>query len=635
MAAVLASIETVEVKEDIIASADIGNHKAIESSHAPTLLNLLTAGASMDIASIHQVLSMLSLLLDAVSAGRSPFYADNAWEIAIALQGYIRHWDTLPISDQTIESLQEVKPESKINSSSEIDSTLETVQLLLAQLASIGHPRDMFLFSCEYLHTLARDMSQELDPEERLSRFVQYYRFMLQVLERNQTPRKTSMVTDAIALFRYGLPLFSFLRSQNSLHETHLMRSFTSDFVLYFKLLVDYADTQSIKELLVASALELAETLFSYLDESLPSSILVDASQFLKTCRDLGIQITSNLECKLGHSIIVSMYFHPMLVGEQMPWILNRMWLFDTHLIHIIMLLESIQKIDHWKALSVLDFILVGFAEDSVTLSIYDGNASPNDTMTAHQRLIKAMIAAISNAPSQKTAQSLFVAFKRLFVIYTDEVKSRILLMLIMDSGAPAMIVAGITILKDCIHKAYNLIGNGKKTRPLFASRQITDTFFEALLDGKSILYRNNVIYPNTTIFENTELFFERHGIIMHALNLYLYLLLREKANTDRVGVWDSMHLCSVERKLLCPARLAMNRTIKELEADMNKQIEEGRSSSGHAETHAISQGSTGCDHSRITVDPNITNGLINMQILESVLDHIQECIREHTQETS
>ncbi|KAH9267024.1 hypothetical protein BASA83_010222 [Batrachochytrium salamandrivorans] len=586
MAAVLASIETVEVKEDIIASADIGNHKAIESSHAPTLLNLLTAGASMDIASIHQVLSMLSLLLDAVSAGRSPFYADNAWEIAIALQGYIRHWDTLPISDQTIESLQEVKPESKINSSSEIDSTLETVQLLLAQLASIGHPRDMFLFSCEYLHTLARDMSQELDPEERLSRFVQYYRFMLQVLERNQTPRKTSMVTDAIALFRYGLPLFSFLRSQNSLHETHLMRSFTSDFVLYFKLLVDYADTQSIKELLVASALELAETLFSYLDESLPSSILVDASQFLKTCRDLGIQITSNLEY-------------------------------------------------HWKALSVLDFILVGFAEDSVTLSIYDGNASPNDTMTAHQRLIKAMIAAISNAPSQKTAQSLFVAFKRLFVIYTDEVKSRILLMLIMDSGAPAMIVAGITILKDCIHKAYNLIGNGKKTRPLFASRQITDTFFEALLDGKSILYRNNVIYPNTTIFENTELFFERHGIIMHALNLYLYLLLREKANTDRVGVWDSMHLCSVERKLLCPARLAMNRTIKELEADMNKQIEEGRSSSGHAETHAISQGSTGCDHSRITVDPNITNGLINMQILESVLDHIQECIREHTQETS
>ncbi|KAH6576013.1 hypothetical protein BASA62_001654 [Batrachochytrium salamandrivorans] len=244
MATVLASIETVEVKEGSIASADIGNHKAIESSHAPTLLNLLTAGASMDIASIHQVLSMLSLLLDAVSAGRSPFYADNAWEIAIALQCYIRHWDTLPISDQTIESLQEVKPESKINSSSEIDSTLETVQLLLAQLASIGHPRDMFLFSCEYLHTLARDMSQELDPEERLSRFVQYYRFMLQVLERNQTPRKTSMVTDAIALFRYGLPLFSFLRSQNSLHETHLMRSFTSDFVLYFKLLVDYADTQ-------------------------------------------------------------------------------------------------------------------------------------------------------------------------------------------------------------------------------------------------------------------------------------------------------------------------------------------------------------------------------------------------------
>ncbi|KAK6099628.1 hypothetical protein MT418_001026 [Batrachochytrium dendrobatidis] len=431
-------------------------------------------------------------------------------------------------------------------------------------------------------------------------------------------PRKASMIVDAIAIYHDSLALIPPLESNKDLFEKT-----AATFILYFKSLSKYADYKEIAPLLISVASDMAETFFANL--SISSSIMIDNAQlFLRECQFLEIHITGTLNHTLGNAIILSLYFHPLLIDVHMPWVLRRPWIFNHHIDHICLLLERKHQTQILQGLSILEFVIVGLTCDSVTLSMYDDVNPQNGSVSCHQQIVKAMIAAIAGAPSQQLSQRVFGVLKNVMAAYTDEVKSRILLLMIMDSEMPSMIVAGITILKECIHKAKQK-GLDKRTS-CFASGQITDTFLEVLLDGKSIVYRNRIIHPDTTIFENTDLFFERYAILMHALNMYLYLLIREKSDTNRMGVWDSVHIQSVYLKLISPAQKVVNQAIADSELDINRQLED-------IDSKADQEPRNNCKPCGTKIDPVIMDRLMSMQLLGNVLDRIKECIETQIQD--
>ncbi|EGF83189.1 hypothetical protein BATDEDRAFT_21664 [Batrachochytrium dendrobatidis JAM81] len=634
--------EFIQVLE-FINAPDLDHGNALNNPALPKLLNLLASASLLKIDSKTTILSTLVLLQNAISTNANDFYGDNAWDIAANLAGFIKDWQvgrTQDCSTTVVDGLD--KTPSLIYE----DGVVVVVQSLLECLASIGHPRDMFLFACEFLHVLTREKECVLSANESVCRFILYFKFMLSVLDQIQIPRKASMIVDAIAIYHDSLALIPPLESNKDLFEKT-----AATFILYFKSLSKYADYKEIAPLLISVASDMAETFFANL--SISSSIMIDNAQlFLRECQFLEIHITGTLNHTLGNAIILSLYFHPLLIDVHMPWVLRRPWIFNHHIDHICLLLERKHQTQILQGLSILEFVIVGLTCDSVTLSMYDDVNPQNGSVSCHQQIVKAMIAAIAGAPSQQLSQRVFGVLKNVMAAYTDEVKSRILLLMIMDSEMPSMIVAGITILKECIHKAKQK-GLDKRiltTKPFnlmiccwycviiypdlthiqktscFASGQITDTFLEVLLDGKSIVYRNRIIHPDTTIFENTDLFFERYAILMHALNLYLYLLIREKSDTNRMGVWDSVHIQSVYLKLISPAQKVVNQAIADSELDINRQLED-------IDSKADQEPRNNCKPCGTKIDPVIMDRLMSMQLLGNVLDRIKECIETQIQD--
>ncbi|KAI8929440.1 hypothetical protein BC831DRAFT_289179 [Entophlyctis helioformis] len=309
----------------------------------------------------------------------------------------------------------------------------------------------------------------------------------------------------------------------------------------------------------------------------------------------------------LGAAIITALPFSPAL-ADQMPLVYHPEWLFDKVMDAMLVLFS--QRRVH-LAITMLDFLLPRLAPMSIGLSTFGEEVqgvSDNEPAheTGHQQLVKAMLSAILTASSQQQSTVAFCAFKALLQIYTDDVKSRILLGILVDSKAPAMIVAGISLLKDAIHLALQDNGGREaKTASLFGTHVARDTFLSILLDGRSALYRNEVVFKGSSIFDSEPLLFERHSVLMHSLNLYQYLLLRQTPDTDRLGVWDSMHINATSQKLLAPLEKAVSRAITGLE---DKQKPNAAPGDENAD--------------------DLLRQLMDMRVLENVLHHVQGITR-------
>ncbi|KAJ3043935.1 hypothetical protein HDV00_003975 [Rhizophlyctis rosea] len=128
--------------------------------------------------------------------------------------------------------------------------------------------------------------------------------------------------------------------------------------------------------------------------------------------------------------------------------------------------------------------------------------------------------------------------FKTLLLMLDENARAKILVRMMTGTNFIGINVAAVSILKDFVHAAMGSNRNSSPKRPsLFASPFLTETFLAKLTDLSENFYKSQVI-PSNNILNDDETFFERHPLIMHVLNFYYYLLLRDPVRGGKLKVW-------------------------------------------------------------------------------------------------
>ncbi|KAI8918669.1 hypothetical protein DFJ77DRAFT_438963 [Powellomyces hirtus] len=195
--------------------------------------------------------------------------------------------------------------------------------------------------------------------------------------------------------------------------------------------------------------------------------------------------------------------------------------------------------------------------------------------------LVQNMVLYLATTSNNTSRTACFTLFKELLARFDESNRARILLDLLLlnpdaDPAPPvlAVQVAAMVILKDNVHGCWDKDGGS-----LFAGRPFTVTFLRILLDPTSRVYPadgNSSILPHsaqttTTTTTDPNPFYDRIPLLMHVLNLYLYMLARDARGKtkNRTGLWDPAHLAQIHETLLGPLATGITRLQNELAADM------------------------------------------------------------------
>ncbi|KAJ3017851.1 hypothetical protein HKX48_003342 [Thoreauomyces humboldtii] len=190
---------------------------------------------------------------------------------------------------------------------------------------------------------------------------------------------------------------------------------------------------------------------------------------------------------------------------------------------------------------------------------------------------------------------------KRLVWCFDDAERVRLLIQLVTEAPIVQLQIVAMVMLKDNVHACWP----SKEETSYFSGRLFTRTFLSVLLDPGAPMYHNIEASGGLEAEEDLS----RLQLVMHVLNLYLYVLLRDPPTVNETGVWDPLYVLETRQKLL---------PLKTKLANIKTGIV-GLSSNQHVQ-HALGEPEAGYAHDELTSEIEMT---VNMA--ELVLDQITE----------
>ncbi|KAJ3086007.1 hypothetical protein HK102_013602 [Quaeritorhiza haematococci] len=268
------------------------------------------------------------------------------------------------------------------------------------------------------------------------------------------------------------------------------------------------------------------------------------------------------------------------------PRILHTLWLFRKCISHLQVLLfnrsspSQVEVLD--KGLGMLDYLVTRLPEGVLTSQDLDSDIKTTHFHTTLLEFMQLIVVSMTTTVSALHRTAAYFTLRRLLLSLTEEARARFLVSLLRQdsqagptdsaaeetvfSGVSAMAMIGVTLLKDLVHQGWKTEGegerNGKGGLRFFGGKMLRETFLSVLMDLEGDLYTGH----QGSVLTSTKLFFERHGFLMHVLNLYLYVLLRDQPDKNEVGVWDPSDLESIKRKFLQP--------LTDKIADLSREVE-------------------------------------------------------------
>lgn len=165
--------------------------------------------------------------------------------------------------------------------------------------------------------------------------------------------------------------------------------------------------------------------------------------------------------------------------------------------------------------------------------------------------LINALFNLMLSAPTQSTSSLAFTSFKLLLA--QMRIDARMHTIAKMLTSCTPLSEAGIELLKSLIHTSSSI-----------QIKSILELFEPIVFRIDGFMYRGG---PGNLNIEDPSVLFEKSGVVMHALNLYLYLLIhdrrkREVLNNFMEMMWDVGCIERFRREFLTPIK----RLVGELE---------------------------------------------------------------------
>ncbi|TPX49353.1 hypothetical protein SeLEV6574_g01520 [Synchytrium endobioticum] len=228
------------------------------------------------------------------------------------------------------------------------------------------------------------------------------------------------------------------------------------------------------------------------------------------------------------------------------PSVLSPAYLLEEYLPNLCLLLERLQEDDYGlstKAARVTQYLV-----DRHVALIKPEKARDADDLIL--KISQNLLLLASTIPTAASRTLGYCTFKTLVSLLPDESRAHALLLLLESSPFAGVQTAILSVLKDQVHRALSVPYDPQVASP-FGSMLFTKTFLSLLLDAREYIYTGQ----GRTVFDDDEVFMERHGMLMHTINLYLYLLLRDTPRENRMGVWSEDHLEQSCRIFLDPLR--------------------------------------------------------------------------------
>ncbi|KND01951.1 uncharacterized protein SPPG_02459 [Spizellomyces punctatus DAOM BR117] len=533
--------------------------------------------------------TLRGLLLTSEGYAR-PVLVEHGWEVARLLGPYI------------------APPELDLEGNAEKVSDIS--KLLLRGIAAECHPRELAMFSLEYVSELRWDYAEDSSMlYHKMAVFMEFANVWVKAIGRIKPTRLSVFMQSALPTILRAVEVCDHLRSVTFPAETDKRISSMHDVLLRFYLDVLEELTRvvdEVRERADATEQERQRFLLAYFVfeicrgsvANLPLALMEsksrravsywgDLHRLLATGRAIGLTLSTLLSAKCGNSKAVGVDLQWSSVGRSIfivlaivqytlneaaeksaaecgdsPLFLERLnseWLLTALQTDIQTLISRPEQVDAEladKALFALDVCIQRVPRESLNMTSFE--ASTNGTTL--KELVLSCLTFMALTPHHQPRAKCFALFKELIWRLEEEARVSVLVQMLTDTPLVSVQIAALSILKDNVHECWNRYDparpldrvDHKPRYSLFAGPFLTETFLSVLLDPTSIPYRA-IMSAHCNILNDDDAFFEKHGLVMHTLNLYLYTLIRDKPDINKTGLWTHAHLDSTMRRMIKP----------------------------------------------------------------------------------
>ncbi|KAF0361247.1 hypothetical protein F8M41_014166 [Gigaspora margarita] len=200
------------------------------------------------------------------------------------------------------------------------------------------------------------------------------------------------------------------------------------------------------------------------------------------------------------------------------------------------------------KVLLVLLYLAERNEESTITMQHLTASLSKDEITLGS---LFTMISSFASTSSEEILRfNAHQLLSRIIALCTDDTRMFLLQQLLTNSPFEQMKSAAIGILKEIVaqrlNQAYGKKHDNELSKSVFASPYLIEGFFPIIFRLKSIIPAEAI----STEDQETE-FEEKHSFIMHGINFYLFLLMRDEQN--KTGVWNSNQLKQTKDEYLVP----------------------------------------------------------------------------------
>ncbi|CAG8565542.1 5454_t:CDS:10 [Paraglomus occultum] len=207
------------------------------------------------------------------------------------------------------------------------------------------------------------------------------------------------------------------------------------------------------------------------------------------------------------------------------------------------------------RTLLVLIFLVERIEENSITNEYLDQELSGTDVQASI--LIKVIASFASTSSNESLRFIAFQLLSRIIAICTDDAKVFLLNELLNTCPFETMRCAAIGLVKDIVanslERASQVRDGEKPYSSIFASTYMVETFFPRILR-----------FDPPTVIRNDSDFMEKYSYIIHGLNFYLFVLMRDVQNLT--GVWDDIQIRDTNKEFLNPLEKKVREWVKSFE---------------------------------------------------------------------
>ncbi|RHZ56309.1 hypothetical protein Glove_402g107 [Diversispora epigaea] len=278
------------------------------------------------------------------------------------------------------------------------------------------------------------------------------------------------------------------------------------------------------------------------------------------------------------------------------------------------------------KVLLVLMYLVDKNEENTITILNLNANLT-QDGIT-----LSSLFQALSSFASTSSDESLrfnsHQLLLRIISLCTDDARMFLLKELLTNCPFEQMKSAAIGMLKEIVIQRLNEAYAAKSDKSkefglsVFASPYLIEGFFPHILRLKSILNESS------SIEELEKEFIEKHSFLMHGLNFYMLLLMRDDKNLT--GVWNENQIKDTQKEFLDPLKDTCTEIIVKQMNRFNqlKELNSDHSSSSEGQQEIASD----CDddnNQQQQEQGEFQSKLFNLYILQDIVERIFQLTKE------